>query len=240
MRVKFNKITPLSLSDRVSNALKDAFFSGELKPGDPIVERDIAKQMKVGTPVVREALISLQGQGFVRRVINTATYVTKFNEEEISQLYALRIELEVLALQWARTRVTEGDIQELTQLVDDIIEAGGKNQRREFLESDLAFHRRCWELSGNDFLADTLERLMAPFFVFGILANPDRLTGIVAREHYTLVEALRSLKDPEFTEAVRRVLTGFAGLRLKTKELESPQAEPSEAVEVAGMSMTGN
>src|SRR5580658_959480 len=105
MRANFKKITPLSLSDRVSNALKDAFFSGELKPGDPIVERDIARQMKVGTPVVREALISLQGQGFVRRVINTATYVTKFNEEEISQLYALRIELEVLALQWARTRV---------------------------------------------------------------------------------------------------------------------------------------
>jgi DNA-binding GntR family transcriptional regulator len=61
---------PLSLVDPVINALKDAFFSGKLKPGDPIVERELARQMKVGTPVVREAL-ALQGQGFVRRVTNT-------------------------------------------------------------------------------------------------------------------------------------------------------------------------
>ena len=67
----FAETEPLSLSDRVINALKDAFFAGELKPGDAIVERDLARQMKVGTPVVREALISLQGQGFVRRVTNT-------------------------------------------------------------------------------------------------------------------------------------------------------------------------
>src|ERR1700683_1715228 len=106
MRPRFTEIAPLSLSDRVSSALKDAFFAGELKPGDAIVERDIARQMKVGTPVVREALISLQGQGFVRRVINTVTYVSSFTNEEIRQLYSLRVELEVLTLQWARQRVT--------------------------------------------------------------------------------------------------------------------------------------
>src|ERR1700686_2562327 len=104
MRPRFSEIAPLSLSDRVSSALKDAFFAGELKPGDAIVERDIARQMKVGTPVVREALISLQGQGFVRRVTNTGTFVTQFTAEEVQHLYHLRIELETLAFQWARTR----------------------------------------------------------------------------------------------------------------------------------------
>ena len=78
---------------------KDAFFSGQLKPGDPIVERELARQMKVGTPVVREALIALQGQGFVRRVTNTGTFVTQFTAAEVRQLYTLRVELELLALQ---------------------------------------------------------------------------------------------------------------------------------------------
>ncbi len=94
----FAEIEPLSLSDRVINALKDAFFAGELKPGDAIVERELARQMKVGTPVVREALISLQGQGFVRRVTNTGTFVTQFTTDEVRQLYTLRVELELLAL----------------------------------------------------------------------------------------------------------------------------------------------
>src|SRR5437868_15035290 len=92
----FQQLEPVSLPERAANALKDAFFSGQLKPGDTIVEREIARQMKVGTPVVREALILLQQQGFVRRIANTGTFVTEFSASEVSQLYSLRVELEVL------------------------------------------------------------------------------------------------------------------------------------------------
>src|SRR5882757_6764033 len=119
----FAEIEPLSLSDRVINALKDAFFAGELKPGDAIVERHLAREMKVGTPVVREALISLQGQGFVRRVTNTGTFVTQFNVEEVRQLYTLRIELEALAFEWARPRVSADDLALLRTLLDKVVEA---------------------------------------------------------------------------------------------------------------------
>src|SRR6202040_4254863 len=115
------------------------FFSGELKPGDAIVERQLANQMRVGTPVVREALISLQGQGFVRRVTNTGTFVTKFNAEEVRQLYTLRIELEALAFEWARAKVSGEDLAALKTLVDQLVEAGEAGARREFLERDLAF-----------------------------------------------------------------------------------------------------
>src|ERR1700739_3170727 len=118
----FAEIEPVSLSDRVINALKDAFFAGELKPGDAIVERELARQMKVGTPVVREALISLQGQGFVRRVTNTGTFVTKFDAEEVRQLYTFRVELEALAFEWARPRVSATDLTGLRALVDDLVE----------------------------------------------------------------------------------------------------------------------
>src|SRR3984885_3226883 len=129
----FAEIEPLSLSDRVINALKDAFFAGELKPGDAVVERELARQMKVGTPVVREALICLQGQGFVRRVTNTGTFVTKFSAEEVRQLYTLRVELEALALEWARPRVSASDLAELKALVDDLVKSGEAGARREFL-----------------------------------------------------------------------------------------------------------
>src|SRR5438874_1536586 len=167
----FEQLEPVSLPERAANALKDAFFSGQLKPGDTIVEREIARQMKVGTPVVREALILLQQQGFVRRIANTGTFVTEFSASEVSQLYSLRVELEVLALQWARSRVTEKDLEELRELVDLTVEAGERADRREFLERDYIFHRRCWQLSGNTYLADTLDRLMAPLFAFVVLAS---------------------------------------------------------------------
>lgn len=221
MRPSFPEIAPLSLSDRVSNALKDAFFSGELKPGDAIVERDIARQMKVGTPVVREALISLQGQGFVRRVVNTGTYVTRFSDEEIRQLYSLRVELEVIAYQWARTRVSDADLQELRRLVGLVVQAGEAGNRREFLERDYAFHRRCWALSGNTYLSETIDRLMAPLFAFAVVASEAPLTASMGREHYELINALQDLQEPEFTRVVRKTLSGFAGRWLTVFQLDS-------------------
>jgi DNA-binding GntR family transcriptional regulator len=221
MGAKFTELAPQSLSDRVMNALKDAFFSGELKPGDAIVEREIARQMKVGTPVVREALISLQGQGFVRRVINTGTYVSKFSTEEIAQLYQLRVELEVLALQWARELVTAADLEELRRLIDDVVNAGERGDRRGFLERDYAFHRHCWSLCGNTFLADTLDRLMAPLFAFVVLASDAPLTAAMGREHFRLIDALETLQEPEFTTEVRKTLRGFAGRWLTVFKLDS-------------------
>ena len=206
----FQEIEAVPLTDRVVAALKDAFFSGKLKPGDAIVERQLAREMKVGTPVIREALISLQGQGFVRRVTNTGTFVTRFHAEEARQLYTLRIELEFLAFEWARPRVTRADIAHLTPLVDKLVEAGEAGERRQFLERDFVFHKACWQLSGNAYLVETLERLMAPLFAFAVLASGKPLTAAMAREHYALVNALGELQPPEFGNVVRKTLTGFA------------------------------
>src|ERR1051325_10993617 len=153
----FSQLEAVSLAEGVAAALKDAFFSGRLKPGAGIVERQIAKQMNVGTPVVREALITLKHEGFVRRVKNKATFVTAFDTDEVRQLYTLRVELETLALQWARPLVTKSDLDHLKSLVDRLVDAGERESRREFLECDFEFHRYCWKLSGNPFLADTLE-----------------------------------------------------------------------------------
>jgi DNA-binding GntR family transcriptional regulator len=206
----FPQIAPVSLKDSVINALKDALLEGRLRPGQAIVERDVAQQMNVGTPVVREALISLEGQGFVRRVPNTGTYVTEFSTDEIRQLYRLRVELESLALHWARERVTEDDLDALTSLVDQVVKAGERGDKKVFLERDFAFHRLTWKLSGNRFLADTLERLMTPLFVFVVMASGAPLTADMGREHYELIRALRELKGKEFTAVTNKTLEGFA------------------------------
>src|SRR4029077_21120652 len=95
-------------------------------------------------------------------------------------------------------------------LVDRLVEAGQREDRRAFLERDIDFHRYCWRLSGNPFLVETLERLMAPLFAFVVLASGHPMTAAMGREHYALVEALRSMEDPAFSAVVRKTFTGFA------------------------------
>jgi DNA-binding GntR family transcriptional regulator len=233
----FHEIAATSLTERVAAALRDALFSGQLKPGDAIVERHLAREMKVGTPVVREALISLQGQGFVRRVTNTGTFVTKFDAEEVRQLYTLRIELEALALEWARSRVTAADVATLRGLVDQLVEAGEAGARREFLDRDFAFHKQCWRLSGNTYLAEILERLMAPLFAFAVLATDAPLTAAMLREHYTLVSALEKPESPEFDQVVRKTLTGFALRWISTMSSQNDNGTARASLTSGGSSL---
>lgn len=208
--VVFRDIQVESLRDKVVTALKDAFFSGTLKPGDMIVERELARRMNIGTPAIREALITLQEQGFVRRVANTATYVSEFSVEEVRQLYQLRVESELLALQWAKPHVTESDLANLEKIVTKMVEAAEKKRAKEFYESDLEFHQCCWKLSRNPFLARSLETLVTPLFAFVLNASDASVEVPVAREHLNIVNALRNLNDPEFSTVIRSTLSSFA------------------------------
>ena len=120
--ISFPKIEPVTLRDKVVVMLKEAFFAGTLKPGDLIIERQLSRQLNIGTPAIREALFTLQEQGFVQRVVNTGTYVNEFTYDKIWQMYLLRTELELLALRWAKSRVTENDLLGLEKAVEGIVE----------------------------------------------------------------------------------------------------------------------
>jgi len=177
--------------------------------GDPVAAGPVFGHIDP-IPLTERVTAALKHQGFVRRVNNKGSSVTKFETEEVRQLYMLRIELETVSLQWARSRVTETELNELKKLADNLVDAGERGNRREFLECDFAFHRFCWRLSGNSFLAETLERLMAPLFAFVVLASGRPLTAAMGKEHYAIVEALRSVPEPEFSALVRKTITGFA------------------------------
>jgi DNA-binding GntR family transcriptional regulator len=208
-RSAFPEIAAESLRDKVVASLKDAFFSGHLQPGDAIVERHLAQQMKVGSPAVREALITLQEQGFVHRVANTGTYVNSFTVDEVRQLYQLRIEFELLAFKWAKHCVKESDLTILERYVDSMATAAIDKNARKFFEHDLEFHRYCWRLSGNKFLERSLENLVPPLFAFVLNAGYS-VRELVARQHVQIISALKSVSEPDFSIIIRDALTTFA------------------------------
>lgn len=210
MRETFSEIPVESLCDKVMASMKDAFFSGLLKPGDAIVERQIAQQMGVGSPAVREALITLQQQGFVRRVANTATYVNSFSVDEVRQLYQLRIELEVLAFRWAKPMVKNEDFAVLEGFVEAMAAAAKDKDSREFFEHDLEFHRHCWKLSGNKYLEQSLENLVPALFAFVLNASSESVQEVVAKQHLQIIGALKSAYDPELSSIIRESLNSFA------------------------------
>ena len=210
-------IQPTSKKNQVVAAIKDAILAGSISPGDQIVESRIAQELGSGIPLVREALIELEHQGFVQKTPYKGTIVTKLGPSEIREIFQLRVELEALAVEWARERVTPVDIEDLVKLIHRMEQSAADLDLDQFYQIDLDFHRRLWNLSGNSYLADVLERMVVPLFAFFVMKTRRERESYVesAAMHGKIVEALASRTASEVSELMRESLIGWKDDMLK-------------------------
>jgi len=152
--------------------------SGDLNPGDRIVESRVAKQLGVGQPTVREALVALEHQGLVVRKTNQGCIVTSLSRDEISQILKIRGELEVLAVELAAEAATDAEIGQLLEICDEMRVAAEAKDILGFFTHDFRFHDRLWRLSGNTFLPRLLSQLMLPLLAFLFIRNLRRHSHI--------------------------------------------------------------
>lgn len=210
-------IQPISKRDQVVRAVKGAIISGSIPPGASIVEARIAQQVGAGIPLVREALIELEHHGFVQRTPYKGTTVTKLEPADIKQIFRLRVELEGLAIEWARENVTQADVDELHGVIRKMQRAAADLDMDQFYESDLAFHRKIWTMSGNPYLVDALERVTVPLFAFFVMKTrrePESYTESAVM-HGKIVEALTEMPAGELSELMKSSLSGWKEDMLK-------------------------
>jgi len=92
---------PVSLKDKAYRAIKSAILSLKLRPGDPLVESDLAQQLGISKTPVRDALLELEQEGFVTKVLFKGTYVTEVTLKDVREIFQLRAVLEGLAARLA-------------------------------------------------------------------------------------------------------------------------------------------
>ena len=131
----------------------------------------MAKQLGVGQPTVREALVTLEYQGLVVRKTNQGCIVTILTSEEISQILRVRGELEVLAVELSAEFATTADITELLEITRAMRAAGDEKDVNGFFSHDFRFHETLWKASGNIFLPRLLSQLMLPLMAFLFIRN---------------------------------------------------------------------
>jgi DNA-binding GntR family transcriptional regulator len=207
----FQKLQPVSKKTQVVTTLKDAILSGTLQPGDQIVEGKLAQQLGVGQGLIREALIELEHQGFVQRSPFSWTQVTTFTIEDAQQIFEIRIEVEPLAFTLASRKATPQHIAELRELTAKAREGAAAQDLSVFFENHLAYRRRVWDLSGNRFLKETLERLVAPLYALYLMRSNFNREGMLQTIEDCLVhqeDTLRAFETRNSEEAAR-IVRGF-------------------------------
>ena len=164
-------IRAVSLTEQVAGNIRMRILKGELRPGERLVEQQLAKALGVGQNAVREALIDLAHHGFVRRVVNRGTYVTSLTFEEASKLAEVRGALETLAIELVQRRAARESIDwvPLEGLLEEMRQAAHAGDREEFYRADLSWHHELWRLAGNEHLYQLLEQVVVPLFAFFIM-----------------------------------------------------------------------
>ena len=159
------------IPEQVAVLVHDLIISGELKPGDRIVESRLAKKVGIGHPTVREALVALEHQGLVVRNANQGCFVTKLSSQEITQILNVRSCLEIYAVERAVGNAVPEDVTRITDAASLMRQAGEAGDIPEFYRCDLNFHRLLWDVSKNPFLVRSLSQLMVPLLTFRMLRD---------------------------------------------------------------------
>ena len=160
-------------------ALKQAILSGSIQSGEQIVEGKIAQQFGVGQGLIREALIELEHQGFVTRTPFSGTQVPTLGLEDAQQIFDIRICLEPLAVTLAGQKATPKQLAELQDLVALAKQGAESENLDRFFENHLAFRRKVWELSGNKYLQQALERMVTPHFALYLIRGSFNREGLL-------------------------------------------------------------
>ncbi|WP_084964916.1 GntR family transcriptional regulator [Thermoactinospora rubra] len=103
-------LKPVSAVNALADALRQRVLSGEVEPGTPLPEQEIAAAYGVARPTVREALAMLVHEGLLRRERNRSAYVPEITQADLDDLMYVRRPLEVLmARALAGRRVPEAE-----------------------------------------------------------------------------------------------------------------------------------
>jgi len=198
MSPSFERIEPVSKKTRVVSLLREAILSGAIKGGEQIVEAKLAQEFGVGQGLIREALIELEHHGFVQRTPFTGTTVLTLTLKDAQQIFEVRIELEPLAFYLAVKEGKARDIEVLTQLVEKTKVDAKAEDLEAFFESHLNFRKKVWELSGNRYVKQALERVVIPLYALYLIRLPYNREGI----RQTVVECLEH--QDKILDAFRR------------------------------------
>jgi DNA-binding GntR family transcriptional regulator len=182
-----------------AQAIRESIISGELRGGDRIIEQRWAERLGIGQPTLREALHELEHQGLLKKLHQRGTYVEQLSPDDFRLIQEIRIPMEAIAVGKAAENFTAEADKEFSKIVEKMAGSGiSEVDVRSFHESDVAFHRKIWELAGNPFLRDALETVTFRLFVFSIVdrwsGNPKAVSERLAavQEHLAILEGLRS------------------------------------------------
>ena len=211
---------PQTLTEAVISVIRKALRSGTLKPGDPINEAALARELGISRAPVREATRILEQQGLLQIVPHKGVCVTDLSAEDLKEVYTLRAALEGLAVRLAveNGAYDQSTIAELQDLTDQIRTGPDFLQS---LDADERFHELLCSKSNHKLLLGVLSNLRLKIRQAHIATRLiEENIRQLADRHQEVVDAIVR-GDPEKAErTIKEHVTQAAERRLQSLDQE--------------------
>jgi len=196
------------VADEAYARMQQAIRSGQLMPGERLVETELAERWGLGRNAVRTSLARLEQDGLVERLPFRGARVRVIGEAEAVEILEARSVLEGLAARHAAGRITPAQVAELREILKQMQEHHRAGDLMATSELNSVLHRHIIEVADLPLVAGLIDRLHAQNVrhQFRTVLAPGRAAQSLA-EHRAIVDALETGDGEQAETAMRTHLT---------------------------------
>lgn len=176
-----------TLHEKVCRVLREAIITGDLAPGDRLVQEELAVQLGVSRMPIREALRQLESEGLIVLEPHRGAIVRSITINEVKEIYTLRAVLEGMAVRISVPLLEEKHLARLEQLLAEMEEESTDVER--FCSLNIEFHQTLTSGCGWERLKTFVEMLGNGFPNYTPLLLPDQVR-LSNREHREIMQAV--------------------------------------------------
>lgn len=197
--VSMNEYLPLR--DVVFNTLRQAILRGELKPGERLMEIQLANKLGVSRTPIREAIRKLELEGLVLMIPRKGAEVAEITEKSLRDVLEVRRALEELAVELVCEKITDEQIQDLKGAAEDFKASLKEGDITRIAEADVKFHDVIYMATDNQKLIQLLNNLREQMYRYRIeYLKKKECYPQLLEEHETIIQAIEEHDKKKATD----------------------------------------
>lgn len=183
------------LRDVVFENIRGAIMDGTLKPGERLMEIQLAELLGVSRTPIREAIRKLELEGLVVMLPRKGAYVANISKKDLVDILEVRIGLEGMAAFYAAERISDEGVKKLEKISEELKEYVCKNDVKNMLIKDEEFHNCIFEFTGNSRLKSMMLSVWETVYRFRLKYMSDYSSAVnIVDEHKKIIDALKKGK----------------------------------------------
>ena len=193
----------LPLRDVVFNTLREAILKGDLKPGERLMELQLASKLGVSRTPIREAIRMLEQEGLAVTTPRKGAEVAKMTLKDMEDVLEIRDALDELAVRIACQKISDEQLRQLEDMKELFEKSTQTGNVKKIAEADVTFHDVIYEATGNPKLVTLLNNLREQVYRYRVeyIKDPKNYPTLIA-EHEAILESLKNRDVKNAVEAM--------------------------------------